>query len=82
MIRALTTISLAALLLAPAAQARPTRAQAQPSPSPAVKARQTALKDFDARMSRLDSLMGLSPRAAPRSRSAEAGRSYAHRRKG
>ena len=74
MIRALTLLSLAAILVAPTAEARSTRAHAKPAPNPAVKARESALNDFDARMSRLDALMGLSPKASPRSRSAEAGR--------
>ena len=74
MIRALTLLTLAALVIAPAAEARPSRAPAQPVPNAAVKARQVVLKDFDARMSRLDALMGLPTKTAPRSRSAEAGR--------
>jgi hypothetical protein len=74
MIRALTSLSLAVLLLAPAAEARSARTHAKPQPNPAIKARESVLKDFDARMSRLDALMGLSPKVAPRSRSAEAGR--------
>jgi len=74
MIRALTLLPLASLLLVSAADARSARVHAKPLPDPAVKARDTVVKDFDARMSRLDALMGLTPKASARSRSAEAGR--------
>jgi hypothetical protein len=74
MIRALTLLSLAAFLSASVAEARSARIHAKPQSNPAIKARESVLRDFDARMSRLDALMGLSPKASPRSRSAEAGR--------
>ncbi|SFL59664.1 hypothetical protein [Methylobacterium pseudosasicola] len=74
MIRALIVLPLATLLIVPAAEARSARVHAKPLPNPAIKARESALKDFDARMSRLDALMGLSSKASPRSRSADAGR--------
>ncbi|MCJ2123080.1 hypothetical protein [Methylobacterium sp. J-077] len=74
MIRALTLFSLAAFLTASAAEARSARVHAKPLPNPAIKARESVLKDFDARMSRLDALMGLSAKTSPRSRSADAGR--------
>ena len=71
MARTLTLLSLAALLVIPAAEARPFRAPAKLVHN---AARDTALRDFDARMSRLDALMGVSTAAPKRSRSAEAGR--------
>jgi len=74
MIRALTLLPLASLLLVSAADARSARVHPKSLPNPAVKARDTVVKDFDARMSRLDALMGLTPKASARSRSAEAGR--------
>ena len=72
--RVLAILSLAALLTIPAveAQARPARTH----PNAAIRARQSAMDAFTARMSRLDTLMGVpsaSSRVA-RSRSAEAGR--------
>lgn len=74
MTRTLTLLSLVAFLSIPAAEARPARAPAKPPHNAAIKTRDTALRDFNARMSRLDALMG-GPIAAPvRSRSAEAGR--------
>ena len=74
--RTLTTLAVAALLLGSAAQAeaRTIRVPAKAPPSAAIKARQTAMNDFSARMCRLDRLMGLPSTPALRSRSAEAGR--------
>jgi len=76
MIRTLTIAALAALLALPAAQAearaRHTPAKAQPSA--AIKARQNVMNDFNARMSRLDALMGVPSTSSVRARSAEAGR--------
>ncbi len=74
MIRTLTLLSLAAFLAAPVAEARPARDPAKPELSAAIKARQSAMNDFSARMSRLDALMGMRPAAPVRVRSAEAGR--------
>jgi phage terminase small subunit len=65
----LSAVALAALS-GLAAEARP----AKPQPNPALKARASAMNDFQARMSRLDALMGVQPAARVRSRSAEAGR--------
>jgi hypothetical protein len=70
MARTLTLIVFAA----PAAEARPARTPAKPLHNAAFKSRDTALRDFSARMSRLDALMGISTAAPVRSRSAEAGR--------
>jgi outer membrane lipoprotein-sorting protein len=74
MTRTLTLAALALLLVAPAAQAGPTRAHAKAQPNPALKARQAAINDFSARMTRLDRLMGVPSATGARSRSAEAGR--------
>ena len=74
MTRTLAVLSLSALLAASAAEARPAHHAAQPQPSAAIKARQTAVDDFNARMSRLDALMGVPSTRSLRSRSAEAGR--------
>jgi len=74
MARMLTLVSLAAILAAPIAEARPVRAPAKPELSAAIKTRQGAMRDFDARMSRLDSLMGVPSGPMTRARSAEAGR--------
>ena len=70
--RTLTLLSAAALLAVPVAeaQARPTRAQT----SAAIKARQNAMDDFSARMSRLDAQKGVPRAGSARARSAEAGR--------
>ena len=74
MARTPTLMFLAAFLAAPAAEARPVRTPAKPVHNAAIKTRDVALRDFSARMSRLDALMGV-PTAAPRrTRSAEAGR--------
>jgi hypothetical protein len=72
--RTLTIAALAALLVAPAAQARGIRAHAKAPPNAAIKTRQVAMDDFSARMSRLDRLMGVPSATGARSRSAEAGR--------
>ncbi len=74
--RTLTTVAVGALLAhaAVAAEARPSRAPAKAPSSAALKARQSAMNDFNARMSRLDRLMGIPASAPVRSRSAEAGR--------
>ncbi|MDP4004727.1 hypothetical protein [Methylobacterium sp. NEAU K] len=74
MIRILTFLPLAALLASPIAEARPVRATAKPQISAAIKARQSVMNDFGARMSRLDALMGTPSVSSPRSHSAEAGR--------
>ena len=74
MARTLTLLSLAAILAAPIAEARPVKTVAKPELSAALKSRQGALRDFDARMSRLDALMGVSSPSVTRARSAEAGR--------
>jgi hypothetical protein len=74
--RILITAAAAALLahVAVTAEARPVRTPAKAQPSAALKARQSAMHDFDTRMSRLDRLMGIAASAPARSRSAEAGR--------
>jgi hypothetical protein len=74
MIRTRTLLSLAALLAAPVAEARPGRPPAKPVPNAASKTREIALRGFNARMSRLDALMGVPSTTPVRSRSAEAGR--------
>jgi hypothetical protein len=81
MTRTLSILAAAALLALPAAQAeaRSTRAPAKTQfakiqSNPAIKARQNAMNDFSARMSRLDALMGVPTTTSVRSRSAEAGR--------
>jgi hypothetical protein len=74
MARTLTLIVFAALLAAPAAEARPARTPAKPLHNAAFKSRDTALRDFSARMSRLDALMGVPNATLVRARSAEAGR--------
>lgn len=74
MARTLTLLSLAALLAVPAAEARPFRAPAKSVHNAAIRTRDTALRDFDTRMSRLDALMGVPTATPKRSRSAEAGR--------
>jgi Ni/Co efflux regulator RcnB len=79
MTRTLTILAAAALLALPVAQAeaRSTRAQVKTQlaqSNPAIKARQNAMNDFSARMSRLDALMGVPGTTSVRSRSAEAGR--------
>lgn len=86
MTRTLTILAAAALLTSPVAraEARATRAPAKTQVAkaplakaqnnPAVKARQNALNDFSARMSRLDALMGVPATNSVRARSAEAGR--------
>lgn len=74
MARTLTLLTLVSCLVVPAAEARPARAPAKPPLNAALKARNSALRDFDARMSRLDGLMGVQTAHAVRSRSAEAGR--------
>ncbi|WCS22604.1 hypothetical protein LOK46_15500 [Methylobacterium sp. NMS14P] len=76
MTRTLTIAALAALLAVPAvqAEARPRHTPAKAQPSAAIKARQTVLNDFNARMSRLDALMGAPSTSSVRARSAEAGR--------
>ncbi|MCJ2133806.1 hypothetical protein MKK69_06945 [Methylobacterium sp. J-026] len=74
MTRTLTFLSLAAFLAAPVAEAHPARNPAKPGLSAAIKARQSAMNDFSARMSRLDGLMGVRPATPVRTRSAEAGR--------
>ncbi len=74
MARTLTLLTLIACLVAPVAEARPARGPAKSPPNAALKTRDTALRDFDARMSRLDGLMGVPMTHAVRSRSAEAGR--------
>ncbi|SDN18194.1 hypothetical protein SAMN05216360_106184 [Methylobacterium phyllostachyos] len=74
MARTLTLLTVATLLAAPIAEARPARTPAKPELSAAIKTRQGALRDFNARMSRLDALMGVSPATKTRARSAEAGR--------
>ena len=73
MIRILTIVCVAALLIAPAAEARSTRSSVKEPSTAALKARQTALNDFNARMSRLDRLMGVPSTTIVRSRSAQAG---------
>ncbi|RUP15623.1 MAG: hypothetical protein EKK43_05920 [Methylobacterium sp.] len=72
----LTIAALAALLAVPTiqAEARPRQAAAKVQPSAALKARQTVMNDFNARMSRLDALMGVPKSSSVRARSAEAGR--------
>ena len=74
MARTLTLLTLIACFAIPVAEARPGRAPAKPPLTTAVKARDTALRDFSARMSRLDALMGVPAAHTMRSRSAEAGR--------
>ena len=74
MARTLTLLTLAGLMAAPIAEARPARALAKPDLSAAIKTRQGAMRDFNARMSRLDALMGVSPANVTRAHSAEAGR--------
>lgn len=76
MTRSLTIAALAALLAVPAAQAEPRarHATAKAQPSAAIKARQNVMNDFNARMSRLDALMGVPSTSSVRARSAEAGR--------
>lgn len=76
MTRSLTIAALAALLAVPAAQAeaRARHATAKAQPSAALKARQNVMNDFNARMSRLDALMGVPSTSSVRARSAEAGR--------
>lgn len=75
MTRALRILALIGLVALPAmsAEARPSRASAKPQPSAAIDARRSKMRGFDARMSRLDSLMGASARAS-RTRSADAER--------
>jgi hypothetical protein len=76
MTRSLTIAALAALLAVPAAQAeaRARHATAKAQPSAAIKARQNVMNDFNARMSRLDALMGVPSTSSVRARPAEAGR--------
>ncbi|WP_267421271.1 hypothetical protein [Methylobacterium sp. GC_Met_2] len=74
MARTLTLITLIACLVAPVAEAQPARGPIKPPPNAALKTRDTVLRDFDARMSRLDGLMGVPTAHAVRSRSAQAGR--------
>lgn len=74
MARTLTLLPLLAFLAIPCAEARPAKTPARPIPNAAIKARDTALRDFSARMSRLDALMGIPTATSARSRSAEAGR--------
>ncbi|MBP2495666.1 outer membrane lipoprotein-sorting protein [Methylobacterium sp. PvP062] len=76
MTRSLTIAALAALLAVPAAQAeaRARHATAKAQPSAAIKSRQNVMNDFNARMSRLDALMGVPSTSSVRARSAEAGR--------
>ncbi|RUP18613.1 hypothetical protein [Methylobacterium sp.] len=76
MTRSLTIAALAALFAVPAAQAeaRARHATAKAQPSAAIKARQNVMNDFNARMSRLDALMGVPSTSSVRARSAEAGR--------
>ncbi len=73
MTRTLSILALAALVALPgmSAEARPGRPAAKPQPNAAIEARRSKMKGFDARMSRLDSLMGASARAS-RARSADA----------
>lgn len=73
MIRILTIVSVATLLIVPAAEARSTRTSVKAPSAAALKARQNALDDFSARMTRLDRLMGVPSMTAVRSRSAQAG---------
>jgi hypothetical protein len=74
--RTLTIAALAALLASPAiqAEARARHVPAKAQPSAAIKARQNVLNGFNARMSRLDALMGVPSTSSARARSAEAGR--------
>ncbi|MEE7490119.1 hypothetical protein ACU4GR_21830 [Methylobacterium oryzae CBMB20] len=76
MIRTLTIAALAALLALPAvgAEARARHTSAKAQPNAAIKARRTVMTGFDARMSRLDALMGGPSASSIRARSAEAGR--------
>lgn len=74
MARTLILLSVAAILAAPIAEARPARAPSKPAPKVTTKTQDTALRDFNARMSRLDALMGVPTSNPVRSRSAEAGR--------
>ena len=74
MTRTLTLLALAAFLAAPVAEARPARIPTTPGLGAALKARQVAMNDFSARMSRLDALTGARPATPVRTRSAEAGR--------
>ncbi|KAA0125641.1 hypothetical protein CIW48_00605 [Methylobacterium sp. P1-11] len=76
MTRTLTIAALAALLAVPAvqAEARARHTPAKAQPGAAIKARQTVMNGFNARMSRLDALMGVPTTSSIRARSAEAGR--------
>lgn len=76
MTRTLTIATLAALLAVPAVEAEARARHAPPGaqPNAAIKARQSVMNDFNARMSRLDALMGVSKTRSVRARSAEAGR--------
>jgi hypothetical protein len=74
MARTQTLMFLAAFLAVPAAEARQAKTPAKPPVNAALKTRDTALHDFNARMSRLDALMGVPTVAPARARSAEAGR--------
>ncbi|WP_457104265.1 hypothetical protein [Methylobacterium sp. P5_C11] len=76
MTRTLTIATLAALLAVSAveAEARARHTPPEVQHNAAIKARQSVMNDFDARMSRLDALMGLPTARSVRARSAEAGR--------